>query len=377
MATYRPGEYEAEQERMRQQMAQNQAQVDSNPDLTTNPTAPPPAAPPPTSGPPPATAAPQPSNPSGMPAPWTEDSGNNVGTGTTPAWQGGPNLTMARPSYDDGLPDLLGGLDTSGFASFDDDFAGASQQAADEAYAGLTQYMDEDFGRDRASLETQLINQGLQPGTEAFDRQMSLMQRGQNDSRMQAAIQAGQIGHGRAGDLLARALETRRLQAGEAGQDQGMRLSARGALTGERERDADRIFGQSSTAAQLGLGARGQDRGLDATLAGVSASAAASNAAAANARYNTDTSRDLTLRGYGLQQDQMDFNQLMALINGSRAGVNVPNFGAPGGLDVGTANSIASSNSNNALARRAADRGALASLGATALSGVDWGSLFG
>jgi hypothetical protein len=81
----------------------------------------------------------------------------------------------------------------------------------------------------------------------------------------------------------------------------------------------------------------------------------------------------LSLRNLGLQQDGMDFQQLMALINGSRQGVNMPNFGGTSPLDVTGANQIASTNNNAQQNRDAADRGALAALGGAALgAGVNY-----
>lgn len=318
---------------------------------------------------------------------------------TQNTWEGGPRMTQTRANggglpglvsglNTNGMPELAGGLDTSGFTNFDQDFAGASSSAARNAYQGMTQFMDEDFGKDTESLRNQLVNQGLQPGSEAFDREMSLMQRGQNASRQQAAAQSQQIGHQQAGDLLARALETRRLQGSEAGQDAATRLASRGmfgqeqgqnaamglasrnTLMGERERDADRTWGQSLGVGQLALGARGQDLGLAQAQANASGQAASAGAAAQSAREARQLESELALRRMGLDQDSMDFNQYMQLVGAARGGVNMPNFGGATPLDVGGAYGIASGNQNSALNRQASDRGALAGLGAAALGGL-------
>jgi hypothetical protein len=169
--------------------------------------------------------------------------------------------------------------------------------------------------------------------------------------------------------LLTRALQTRQLQGAEGTQDAAIRLASRGALSGEQFGTMDRgLSGRGQDLSYL-LGLRGQDVGRDTALAGVAAGAAANANAANTSRYGIDTSRDLTLRGLGLQQDQSDFNQLLALINSSRSGVNVPNFGAPAPLDVGSANAIAANNNNAQQNRDAADRGTYANLGATILNG--------
>jgi hypothetical protein len=70
-----------------------------------------------------------------------------------------------------------------------------------------------------------------------------------------------------------------------------------------------------------------------------------------------------------MTQDSTDFNQLMALINSSRGGVNVPNFGSPQPLDVSGANGIASGNANANAGRNASDNASLAGLGGALLGG--------
>jgi hypothetical protein len=308
-----------------------------------------------------------PTDPTNAPAP-----GAGVQLHQQQAWEGGPQVTQTR-ALNEGLPGVQTGLNTSGFAGLDLDFAGAAQRGADAAYEGATQFFDEDFGADTASLTNQLVNQGLQPGTEAFDRQMSLMQRGQNAARTQAAYQAQGVGHQQAGDLLMRALQSRQQMAGEQGQNAAMNLAGRASLMGERERDADRLFNQSLGTAGLAAGVRGQDVNRDMNLQSTSAQMAAASNNAANTRYGIDTNRDLSLRNLGLQQDGMDFNQLMALLGGARQGVNMPNFGGTSPLDVTGANQIAANNNNAQQNRDAADRGALAALGGAALgAGVNY-----
>jgi hypothetical protein len=195
MATYR-NDAERQADLARQMAAQPAAPPEApQPD----PAAPPGAAP--------APADPQPTNPgtvNGVP-PMPQTGGPMTQTATDPSMPqtGGPiTATPFTPSFDSSqLPSLSTGLDTSGYTPFDTDFAGAANDASDQAYAGLTQYMDEDFGRANNALESKLINQGLTPGTEAFNNEMSLQQRGQNDARMQAAVQAGNIGRSYSGDL--------------------------------------------------------------------------------------------------------------------------------------------------------------------------------
>lgn len=255
--------------------------------------------------------------------------------GTAPPWlrtQGvdyndASNVTLTNPSYDD-------------LAPISTDFSGDAAKGADAAYKGATQFFDKDFAKSRADLETQLQNSGFAVGSEAYNNELDRMERGQNAARENAAYAAQGVGFSQSGDLLQRA------------------LAARAASVGERDNQADRLYNQSMGVAGLKLGRSGQITSAQA--------AAGSNAAS---RYSTDANTALALRRLGLDQDTMDFGQLMALTQSARGGVNMPNFGAPQPLDVGGANQIASANSNSAAARAGADRAGLYGLGAAALGG--------
>jgi hypothetical protein len=218
-------------------------------------------------------------------------------TGGTSPPPGGPTGGQSRWDQD---------LDFSGLNGIDTDFTGAATKGADAAYKGASQFFDEDFGRERQANESRLLAQGLQPGSEAFETAMSRMERGQNATRQNAAFQAQGVGHQQAGDLLLRALQTRQQGVNEKFGSTDRRLAGRGQ---DLQRDTT---------------------GLNATLA--------------NKRF-------------GLDEDNQSFQQLMQLLAASRGGVNMPNFGGVAPLDVGGANSIASSNSNAAANRDATDRG--------------------
>ncbi len=81
-----------------------------------------------------------------------------------------------------GGPAVQTGLDTSGVARMPVN-AGTTGQDAIMARLAPQQ------ARDRTSYETQLTNQGLRPGMEAWDNGMRSLNEGQNDARSQAALQ--------------------------------------------------------------------------------------------------------------------------------------------------------------------------------------------
>lgn len=241
-----------------------------------------------------------------------------------------PREMGARLSPDPSGGDMFKPGGAGGLPPINTDFSGQAQAGADAAYRGATQFLDKDFATARSALETQLTNQGLQPGSEAWNNAISMMERNQNATRQNAAFQAQGVGHQQAGDLLMRALQSR-----------------------------GQLFNEGATL-----------RGQDLQRYGIDQSTNLG-------RYNTDTSAELARRRLGLDSNSQDFNQLMQLIASSRGGVNMPNFGNPAPLDVTGANSIASSNANAQANRDAQNRAILAQLGGTALSNINWGSLFG
>jgi hypothetical protein len=256
-------------------------------------------------------------------------------------WKGGPDVANTRVGAGD-LPPVS------------TDFSADAQRGADAAYKGATQFFDQDFARERDAKQAQLINQGFAPGSQAFETEMGNLSRQQDLARTNAGLQAQGVGFDQSGQLLARALQTR------------------AQLRGERTDDADRTFGQSLATANLGLGARGQDTSLQAAKEGASASTTAAGINAGANQYSTDVNGNIALQRLGMEQGNSNISNLIQLINSTRGGVNMPNFGAPQPLDVTGANSIASSNSNNAANRTAANNAVLAQLGGAAL-----GSYFG
>lgn len=51
---------------------------------------------------------------------------------------------------------------------------------------------NEDFSRDEAASQTRLVNQGLTPGSEAWNNEMTRLDRARNDARTQATLAGGQ-----------------------------------------------------------------------------------------------------------------------------------------------------------------------------------------
>jgi hypothetical protein len=235
----------------------------------------------------------------------------------------------------------FGGPEWTGLNDIDTDFSGAAARGADAAYKGATQFMDGDFSKEREQTRSQLVAQGLQPGTEAFETQMERVERGQNAARTNAAFTAQGVGHSQSGDLLMRALQARK----------------------------DRV-GEQATSAGLGLQGRGQDISRDISHRGMDISDRNTNRGLDLSRDTTGINAELASRRLGLDSDDQDMRHLIQLIAGARGGVNMPNFGAPGSLDVTGAHGIASGNANAAAGRSAANNNMYAQIAAQLFGGI-------
>ncbi|MBR8409831.1 tail fiber domain-containing protein [Burkholderia cenocepacia] len=96
----------------------------------------------------------------------------------------------------------LGGLNTqlAGLNSSIDPNAAqlAGQRGQDAAYAAQTQYLDPRFSQGQTSLESQLANQGLTPGSQAYDNAMKNFNLSKNqaysDASNQSILTGQQIG---------------------------------------------------------------------------------------------------------------------------------------------------------------------------------------
>lgn len=70
-----------------------------------------------------------------------------------------------------------------------------TDQAAfrDKAYGDLMSRFNTDFDRTQAGMDTKLRNQGLVPGSEAYDHEMQMLGRTKTDAGQQAFLQAGNL----------------------------------------------------------------------------------------------------------------------------------------------------------------------------------------
>jgi len=125
-----------------------------------------------------------------------------------------------------GGPDVQTSLDTSGIAKMPVNAGMTGQEA-------IMQRLEPSLARQRVSTETQLINQGLRPGTEAYNNAINLLGQQENDARTQAvtqglnldiganaqgynqALQSGQFANTAQQQALAQAIQQRQMPLNE------------------------------------------------------------------------------------------------------------------------------------------------------------------
>jgi len=206
--------------------------------------------------------------------------------------------------------------------------------------------LEPSLAKQRVSTETQLINQGLRPGTEAYNNAAQFLGQQENDARQQAALQglnldltANQQGYGQA------------LTSGQFGNQ--AQLSQFGANLQNQQAGNQAIaqnYGQGITSQQLQNQAIGQNFGQGSSAQAMQNQAIAQNygqgltaSQAENARIAQQFNQAQQAAQFGntaqqqalaeaIQQRQMPLNEITALMSGSQ--IQNPQFGAYAGANV-------------------------------------------
>jgi hypothetical protein len=239
-------------------------------------------------------------------------------------------------------PNLQGQLDTSQLAAMPVNAGMTAQQA-------IMSRLDPQLQRQRSQLETQLANQGLARGGEAYNAAITEQQQQENDLRTQAALQgisldmgARQQGLGEAQALggfanqsalagFGAGQQATQAQNAAIAQNFGQGLGAAGAYNAA----AGQQFGQGMDVAGLYNAALGQNQA--ATLQQAQAQAALqaqgfnqsqSQANFQNAQRQAALQEQLALR-------QLPLNEVAAIMGGAQ--VQLPQFQSYQGAEVGAA----------------------------------------
>jgi len=223
------------------------------------------------------------------------------------ALQGGP----AAGSYGTAqggvnAPTLQSNLDLSGVAKMPVNAGMTAQEA-------IMARLEPTLARNRVSTETQLINQGLRPGTEAYDNAARILGQQENDQRTQAALQGINLDISANQQGFGQALDTGQFQnnANLAGFTAGLQNQQAG------NQAISQNFGQGQSAAQMQNAMVAQQANQNLQQ-GQFANTAQQQAMA-----------------QALQQRQLPINEISALISQSQ--IQNPSFGAYQGSNIAAA----------------------------------------
>jgi hypothetical protein len=193
-----------------------------------------------------------------------------------------------------------------------------NQQATDALYKANTQYLDPQFAQSQAKMESQLANQGITRGSEAYNNAMlnfnNQKQQAYTDARNQAigqgtaaaqglfgmGLQGAQFGNTSLGQQFGQNVTAQQLANASAGQNNANAQANMGltnAALGQQ-------FGQNVTAANFANAAQGQQYGQN--LSDMQA-----QNAAVNQRFGMDTSNQASTNNAQQQQ----FNAAIANAN--------------------------------------------------------------
>jgi len=209
--------------------------------------------------------------------------------------QGGPNA-----------PTLNSQLDLSNIAKMPINAGTTAQEA-------IMRRLEPSLARQRTSTETQLINQGLRPGTEAYNNAARLLGEQENDLRSQAALQGLNLDIGANQQGFAQAL-----QGGQFGN--AAQLSQFGA-------------GQQAQQAANQAIAQNYGQGMTSAQAQNATEAQRYNQALQGAQFGNTAQQQALAQA--LQQRQLPLNEINALMSGSQ--IQNPQFNAYQGTNVAAA----------------------------------------
>jgi hypothetical protein len=239
-------------------------------------------------------------------------------------------------------PNLQGQLDTSQLAAMPVNAGMTAQQA-------IMSRLDPQLQRQRAQLETQLANQGLARGGEAYNAAITEQQQQENDLRTQAALQGISLDMGARQQGLGEA----QTLGGFANQSALAGFGAGQQATQARNAAIAQNFGQGLGAAGAYNAAAGQQFGQGMDVAGLYNAALGQNQAATLQQAQAQAA--LQSQGFNQAQSQANFqnaqrqaalqeqlalrqlplNEVAAIMSGAQ--VQLPQFQAYQGADVAAA----------------------------------------
>jgi hypothetical protein len=191
--------------------------------------------------------------------------------------------------------------------------------------------LEPQLARNRVSTETQLINQGLRPGSEAYNNAITLLAQQENDQRTQAVLQglgldmsANAQGYGQA------------LTSGQFGNTAQAQNFGQGNIQQQLYNQAQaQNFGQGTTAQNTANQAAGQNYTQNYNTAGFNNAAQQQQFAQNTQKAAFENQARQQALAEAIQMRQMPLNEISALMSGSQ--IQNPVFQPFTGANVGAA----------------------------------------
>lgn len=239
---------------------------------------------------------------------------------------GGPNasnfMAGAGPSAANFMANR--GLDTSNVAAMPIN-AGMSAQNA------IMARLEPQMARNRVSTETQLINQGLRPGSEAYNNAATLLGQQENDQRTQAVLQGLGLDMSANAQGYGQALTSGQFGNQAQAQNFGQGNIAQGIFNAAQAQN----FGQGTTAQNTANQAVGQNYTQNFNTVAQNNAAQQQQFAQTAQRAAFENQARQQALAEAIQQRQMPLNEISALMSGSQ--IANPQFQSYTGANIAAA----------------------------------------
>jgi len=216
------------------------------------------------------------------------------------------------------------GLDTSNVAAMPIN-AGMSAQNA------IMARLEPQMARQRVSTETQLINQGLRPGSEAYNNAATLLGQQENDQRTQAVLQGLGLDMSANAQGYGQALTSGQFGNQAQAQNFGQGNIAQGIFNAAQAQN----FGQGTTAQNTANQAAGQNYTQNFNTVAQNNAAQAQQFAQTAQRAAFENQARQQALAEAIQQRQMPLNEISALMSGSQ--IANPQFQSYTGANIAAA----------------------------------------
>jgi phage gpG-like protein len=175
------------------------------------------------------------------------------------------------------------------------------QPYIDNAYSQATRQLDPQWQQQQATFDQQMVNKGIAPGSAAYDQAKTAFDQSKDDAYAQARSQAQQQGLAAQGQAFGQGLQSSQLSGALAQ-----------ALIGANSQYAGQQLGGNASMMQALLGGNSN---IAQQLIGADASRFSATANSGASRYAAGLNHDLGMANLNQSGQQMDFGNLMQLLN--------------------------------------------------------------